>query len=266
LWVNNSGIAVGDSEENTSHGFVDVPVMFAPNGIVDLGVKNASYGMAVCINNYGQVVGNLFFEDKHANATQAFLYQNGVMTPLGHPVKNIGFSAAAAINDSGLVVGYALFASGQNFHAACYTNGAWVDLGTIGSPNLFEAYATSVNDSGTIVGDWSNGAGSLVGCFIYQNGQMTDLHAPQNAFDESPFINNAGQIVLANFIYQNGVWQDINHLDLGDGWTFSQALGINNQGAIIGTVFREFNDGTFLYRDALLTPVSSNQQAATRTP
>jgi probable HAF family extracellular repeat protein len=113
-------------------------------------------------------------------------------------------------------------------HAACYTNGVWVDLGFIGTP-------TSVNDSGTIVGTYGGGSGY----FIYQNGQMTDLNAPQRP--GKPFINNAGQIVLGNFIYQNGVWQDINDLDLGDGWKFSQAYGINNQGAMIGLVFRKVN-------------------------
>jgi probable HAF family extracellular repeat protein len=178
------------------------------------------------------------------------------MTPLGYPTNSgSSNSYAAAINDSGLIVGSATFASGQQPHAACYTNGAWVDLGTLASPNhFFNAYASSVNDSGTIVGNWNNGDES--GCFIYQNGQMTDLHAPQRPGD--PFINNAGQIVLGNFIYQNGVWQDINDLDLGDGWTFSQALGINNQGAIIGLVFRIVNGG-FFYYSALLTPVSPNQ-------
>jgi probable HAF family extracellular repeat protein len=266
-WINNSGIAVGNSIENTSHGFVGVPVIFTANGIVDLGVKNASEGTAYCINNYGQVVGTLFWPVP-SNATQAFLYQNGVMTLLGYPVPNPGYSEAGTINDSGLIVGAAVFAFGQTHHAAYYANGAWVDLGSLGPPNAdFTAYASSVNDSGTIVGTWLNGNGSVNYFFSYQNGQMTNLNAPKSlAFSLAlPVINNAGQIVLGNFIYQNGVWQDINDLDLGDGWKFSQAHGINNQGAIIGTVFREVN-GTTLYRSALLTPVIPNQQAATRTP
>jgi probable HAF family extracellular repeat protein len=181
-------------------------------------------------------------------------------------LKNIGFSAAAAINDSGLIVGSAAFASGQPFHAACCANGAWVDLGTLGPPNFFTGNATSVNDLGTIVGNWFNFRGPGIGCFIYQNGQMTDLHAPGSQEDPlPPFINNAGQIVEGKFIYQNGVWQDINHLDLGDGWEFLYAVGINNQGAIIGIVLRNVNEITLIY-SALLTPVNSNQQAATRTP
>jgi probable HAF family extracellular repeat protein len=147
--------------------------------------------------------------------------------------------------------------------ATCYTNGAWVDLGIL--PSSVYSYATSVNDSGTIVGtsilDNLTGGNGDGRCFIYQNGQMTDLHAPERPGDAliGAFINNAGQIVKENFIYQNGVWQDINDLDLGDGWKFLHATGINNQGAIIGTVYREAN-GTILYRSALLTPVSSNQR------
>jgi probable HAF family extracellular repeat protein len=259
LWVNNSGIAVGASEENTSHGFVYVPVIFTPNGIVDLGVKNAAYGVADCINNHGQVVGNLSFLASPGQATEAFLYQNGVMTPLGYPVPNSGYSFAAAINDSGLIVGSAIFALGKYAHAACYANGAWVDLGFTGA-------ATSVNDSGTIVGTWADKPGGGNGIFIYQNGQMTHLDAPtsvaENAF---PFINNAGQIVLEHLIYQNRIWRDIN-LDLvDDGWKFLEASGINNQGAIIGIVSKVVN-GTILYLFALLTPVSPNQPAATRTP
>src|SRR5215469_5536673 len=75
-WINDSGIAVGGSSENTSQGPVFVPVMFTPSGIVDLGRKNAAQGEATCINNNSQVVGNLFFHAP-AQAIQAFLYQNG---------------------------------------------------------------------------------------------------------------------------------------------------------------------------------------------
>lgn len=260
-WINNSGIAVGGSQENTSQGLVFVPVMFTPTGIVDLGRKNAAQGEATCINNKSQVVGNLFYNTP-AQAIQAFLYQNGVMTLLGYPLPTAGLSIANGINNNGLIVGQARFA-GNVVHAASYTNGAWVDLGTLGSDPSFSANATSVNDSGTIVGTWHTQ--SQQGCFIYQNGQMSDLNAPNRPGTLTPFINNSGQIVVGNFIYQNGVWQDINDLDLGDGWVFSEAIGINNQGAIIGTMFRAIN-GLNLYRSALLTPVTPGPQPAPAQP
>jgi uncharacterized membrane protein len=81
-------------------------------------------------------------------------------------------------------------------------------------------------------------------------------------------INNSGQIVVGDFIYQNGVWRDINDLndlDLGDGWKFSEAFGINNQGAIIGTMFKAIN-GLNLYRSALLTPMTPGPHRAASQP
>ena len=256
-WINNSGISVGRSSENTPRGFVYVPVMFTPNGIVDLGLKNAPQGVAVCINNNNQVVGNLTFFVP-VLAYQAFLYQNRVMTLLGYPVPATGYSVAAAINDSGLIVGSAQFGVFESPHAACYTNGAWMDLGTLGSGSTFSGAATSVNNVGTIVGYWGNTNDG--GLFMYQNGHMTSL-GPAPGRTGNPFINNVGQIVQGNYIYQNGAWKDLNDLDLGDGWTFSEAFGINDQGAIIGVMFREVNR-TFLYYSALLTPASSSQQSA----
>lgn len=172
------------------------------------------------------------------------------MTLLGYPVPTIGYSLALAINNNGLIVGTAQFLRHVPRHAASYANGAWMDLGAIGPSSTFEAFATSVNDSGVIVGDWQNG--NQNGAFIYQNGQISDLHAP-NRYG-NPFINNAGQIVFGDFIYQNGVWQDINDLDLGDGWKFTQAGGINNHGVILGYMFRMSN-GVMIHRFGLLTPV-----------
>jgi probable HAF family extracellular repeat protein len=274
--INNSGTAVGQSAENTSGGMVYVPVIFTSNGIVDLGIKNASSGIAIGINNNNQVVGNLTWvkpgQGYNGSSVQAFLYQNGVMTLLGYPAPNWGYDAATAINNNGLIVGSVGFAAETPAHAAYYTNGAWVDLGTIGNPLTYTGAATSVNDSGTIVGTWSNpdyfGEGPRSGYFIYQNGQINMLltPVPYPPGPYNPFINNAGQIVVANWTaIPNGGWQDLNDIDLGDGWTFTQALGINNAGAIIGLVYRQVN-GTTLYRSALLTPVTSNQQPASRTP
>jgi probable HAF family extracellular repeat protein len=260
-WINNLGIAVGVSAENTTNrGYVQVPVIFTASGIVDLGLRNAGSGVATCINDASQVVGNLMFDSPFL-AYQAFLYQNGVMTLLGYPVPTIGYSKAFAINNDGLIVGSAIFSPGASPHAACYANGAWIDLGTLGSGSDFRGTATSVNNSGAIVGLWSNTNGG--GVFIYQNGQMADLNAPQRP--GNPSINNAGQIVQGNFIYQNGVWQDLNDLDLGDGWTFSQAFGINNHGVIIGEIFRLVNR-VFQFRSAVLTPVSPAQQPAIHEP
>ncbi len=258
-WINNSGSAVGNSIEHVAPGFDYVmhPVMFTANGIVNLGAKNSVGGWATGINNSSQVVGYLDFSTP-VQATEAFLYQNGVMTLLGYPVPTIGYSQAYAINNNGLIVGTAQFSTsgyGTNLHAASYANGTWTDLGTLGTHQYWNYTATSVNDSGVIVGNW--GYALQYGIFIYQNGQMTDLKAPA-ASDALvvPIINNAGQIIYQNFIYQNGVWQDVNtFIKPGSSWQLTGATAINNEGAIVGFIH---NASQRIDRAGLLTPVSSN--------
>ncbi|MBV8212179.1 MAG: hypothetical protein JOZ08_03015 [Verrucomicrobia bacterium] len=253
-WINKLGIAVGYSMEHLSgYSFALRPVMFTTNGIVNLGVKNAEIGVANSINDSSQVVGWVYFGTP-VQATEAFIYQNGAMTLLGYPVPTIGYSAAYAINNNGLIVGTAQFAAGAEIHPASYSNGTWTDLGVLGSGND-QTYASSVNDSGVIVGSWGN---SLVfGAFIYQNGQIADLKAPAaSSVLDVPIINNAGQIVYSKYIYQNGLWQDINTLiQPGSAWQLTGATAINNNGAIVGFIY---NPTQRIYRAGLLTPVSSN--------
>ena len=105
------------------------------------------------------------------------------------------------------------------------------------------------------MGSWGN---SLVfGAFIYQNGQIADLKAPAaSSVLDVPIINNAGQIVYNKYIYQNGLWQDINTLiQPGSAWQLSYATAINNNGAIVGAIY---NPTQRIYRGGLLTPVTSN--------
>jgi probable HAF family extracellular repeat protein len=250
--INSLGIAAGQSYEHLpGGGFGMRPVMFTSNGVVDLGVKNGVAGWATGINDDSQVVGYVIFSTP-VPASQAFLYQNGVMTLLGYPVPTIGYSAAYAINNNGLIVGTAQFAAGADYHAASYLNGTWTDLGSIGSGGSYHCYASSVNDSGVIVGAWGNAL--LYGGFIYQNGQITDLASPTVSDSlVAPTINNAGQIVYGKYIYQAGAWQDINTLiEPGSDWQLTGATGINNNGDIIGYIY---NPTLGIYRAGLLTVV-----------
>ena len=252
--INNSGIAAGYSSEHLFDGGYSVhPVMFTSNGVVNLGVKNAAAGWATGINDASQIVGNLEFETP-VPAIEAFLYQNGAMTPLGYPVSTLGYSAAYAINNNGLIVGTAQFAANAEYHPASYSNGTWTDLGVLGTGNS-QTYASSVNDSGVIVGSWGNPL--VYGAFIYQNGKIADLKAPApSTVLDVPIINNAGQIVYSKFIYQSGLWQDINTLiQPGSAWQLTVATAINNNGAIVGSIY---NPTQRIYRAGLLTPVTSN--------
>jgi probable HAF family extracellular repeat protein len=262
--INASGIAAGFSLENTGSSYVQHPVMFTPTGVVNLGVKNAFGGYATGINNASQVVG-IFYFIRPVFTCEAFVYQNGVMAPLGYPVPTNGYSQAYAINNNGLIVGSARFSAGSLPHAASYANGAWTDLGTLGSGSNFTGTAYSVNDSGVIVGTWTNMYQG--GMFIYQNGQITNFAEPTAYYGFSyPVVNNVGEITFRNFIYQNGGWQDLNALiEPCSGWTISYAAAINNEGVIAGTIFKLYQ-GVDVFRACLLTPVSSTQQPARPSP
>jgi probable HAF family extracellular repeat protein len=174
-----------------------------------------------------------------------FLYQNGTVTLLGFPIPNQKASTAAAINNSGLIVGSAVFQTGR--HAATYSGGQWHDLGTIG-PAGSGSEATSVNNQGWIVGTFEYAGNALNGGFLYKDGKMTNLNLP-NASPDGPQvenINDQGQIVatapaikgngfgVAGYLYENGQWTQIDTLlDPAQKWSIVQTYGISNTGSIV---------------------------------
>ena len=122
--------------------------------------------MANGINDSGQVVGYSgppgFGAEYYSHA---FINTNGVVTDLAA----LGDFNAAAINDSGQVVGSFITRTGYG-HAFSYINGTLTDLGTLGG-NESDAYA--VNASGQVVGiaDSSN----AYRAFLYSNGKMQGI-------------------------------------------------------------------------------------------
>jgi hypothetical protein len=92
---------------------------------------------------------------------------------------------------------------------------------------------------------------------------MTDLNVPGGSSIGAPIgINNANQIVTDHYIYQNGVWQDLNTLiDPNSGWKVGGAAAINNEGVIaVSSLYQYVGQ----QQAGLLTPVSSDQQPASR--
>jgi probable HAF family extracellular repeat protein len=79
---------------------------------------------------------------------QASVWSNGTVTTFAPPV-----SAAAGINNSGQVVGYAS-AGTPLYHAFLYTNGVRVDLNTLIPPNTgwTLVFANTINEAGQIAG------------------------------------------------------------------------------------------------------------------
>jgi probable HAF family extracellular repeat protein len=111
-------------------------------------------------------------------------------------------SDAAAINDSGQVVGWADTSAGSS-HAFLYSAGTMQDLGTLGGSDS-QAYA--INASGQVVG-WSSIVAGYQRAFLYTNGTMQDLNSLIPAGSGwvlmyPTSINKKGQIVG---------WGDLNN-------------------------------------------------------
>jgi probable HAF family extracellular repeat protein len=115
------------------------------------------------INNSHRVVGESDTDPATtggSSLTRAFLWQNGTMTDLGALASN-AFSAASAINNSGVIVGWAGNEDGQR-RAFIYENGSMRNLndlictqteeGVTFVPGIMLTEARDINGDGWIVG------------------------------------------------------------------------------------------------------------------
>jgi probable HAF family extracellular repeat protein len=172
--------------------------------------------------------------------TDGFDVHGGTLTPL--PTAGPGSASfAAAVNNSGLAVGY--INSGGSSQPVVFSGNQIVPL-TV--PQGFSTYSgLQINNSGQIAGiaTGHNAQGSFISqAFLSSGGKLVDLGTlggPQNSLYG---LNDAGQVVgnaytatgsLHAFLYQNGQMLDLNNLIGSDNsLTLTEARGINNQGQI----------------------------------
>src|SRR5207249_10378820 len=145
------------------------------------------------IDRHGRIVGSTWFE-----GSPPFLFANGVQTNLGTMP-----GRAEAINDRGLIVGWAQSTSG-GAHAFVGDGRTMTDLGTLGGAS---SRANAINKSGQVVGDADTATGASH-AFLYDCGSMVDLNDLVEAgsgwvLESATGINDAGQIVGRGSI--NGV-------------------------------------------------------------
>jgi len=131
-----------------------------------------------------------------------------------------------------------------------------IDLGTLGSPQD-SSQATGINNRGDVIG-WSDIQSCFCShAFLWRHGKMTDL-APLTAAND---INDDGVIAGAGGTasgYRAFRWAHGKALNLGTlGGDFSQALGINDRGTVVGAgQVPSVGYRGFVWRNGVMTPLS----------
>lgn len=237
--LNDSGVVVGESDNNTSKAFR------WENGVMtNLGTLGGASAVARDINNAGQIVG----VSSNGTTSRPFLYENGTMTDLGTPAPGAAF--ATGINQSGAIVGRARNAADTATQATLWTGGPGgtiTTLGSLGNGAQFSE-AAAINNAGRVVG-YSIVTGSTEHAFLYLPGSgMSDLGTLGFAHSRATDVNTLGQVVGyastfagsptlggAAFLWQDGTMYDLNQLiGPGTGWDLRSAEGINDLGQITG--------------------------------
>jgi probable HAF family extracellular repeat protein len=247
--INNRGDIVGSLNQAVdSEAFTWIDGTLTNIDPLVAGPNAQSYGFA--INDHGVVGG---FTYTGGESTPGFLFQNGVVEPIG--TFGGDYSPLAAINSHGAATGYAAFPgpAGGTFHAYIYQDGTLQDLGTLGIAN---SRGTDINDLGQVAGY----AGSTP--FLYSGGSMIELGSLGGGGGYAYALNDAGVVVGASyvtpsessahaFVWADGAMTDLNTLvDSLGGWELTEAQDINESGQILGTACLSGN-----CTSVLLTPV-----------
>jgi len=296
-WVAGASNLTGDATEHAElwlYGYpLDLGTLGGPNSAVLWPGLNL-WGEAVGISdtsdtdplNEGWSCG-AFFPASHAgHICLGFTWQWGVgMTKLPTLGGNNGF--ATSVNDFGQVVGWAenavhdptcVYPQVLQFEAVIWgpRPGQIKQLPTY--PGDPDGAATAINDKGQVVGIsgiCQNAVGnqSATHALLWQNGTVTDLgNLGGMAWNTPMAINNQGQVVGfsdlkgdqggANPNFHAFLWtkeRGIKDLGTLPGDAISEALGINDQGEVVGVSYGAgfTNPRAFIWQDGVMTDLNT---------
>jgi probable HAF family extracellular repeat protein len=265
--INDAGQIVGSSALTSGYYYTIHAALWSKGSVKDLGSLNGQNSSAYGINQSGVIVGQASNGDVHAliwnnekisylqglgtqydsgafgvdsagevagtiypgyGYTEAISWQNGKYVTISPAAYASSSSAAAAINDSGQIVGYSGF-NGCCAHAALWSKGTMTDLGALQGNDTPISAAMAINNHGAIVGT-SNviGVGSTAGrATLWDDGSITDLNSYLSASLRSA------------------------------GWHLYAATGINDSGEIVGNAYNSSTGQYAAFGATALAPVPS---------
>lgn len=244
--INDSGVVVGESDNNNSRAF-RWDQTNGMTGLTRLAGDN-DRGVAHGINNSGVIVGI----SSNGTTSRPTMWTNGVAKDLGSIDGRTDTTGRAwAIANNGTAVGVTRTGEGTTAQATMWTKNTIVNLGSFSTTAFSEAFA--VNSNNIAVGVGVNGA-TPSGTSIRRAVRweladgipiMVELGSLGRTFSEAKDINEDGQIVgfatnisgspqLA-WLWDDGQILDLNSLiDPESGWTLLSAEAINDHGDIVG--------------------------------
>jgi probable HAF family extracellular repeat protein len=236
--INAEGEIVGHADR-LPDSFSPTPVRWTKDGAMVRMARTDRDSVAFGINDAGDIVG--WRHSKQACCTgNASLWKDGRATNLGALAGPQEDASAAAINNSGQIVGTSKTLTGAR-HATLWEGDQITDLGSLAGPAASSAYA--INQAGVIVGA-SKTSDDTTHAVVWHGGVITDLGTlPGGQNSLAAAVNRQGTIVgISEFAGgqtdQNRAvaWKDGAIRDLGTlpGHITSWASGINRAGTVVG--------------------------------
>ena len=201
--INERGQVAGMSFPNSTASsncpfpLITDPFLWDDGKMVDLGNFGGTCGLAMALNNRGQIVGQSNLAGDQI--THPFLWDKGTPSDLG----TLGgtFGSALWVNDAGEIVGGATNQNDQASMAFLWKDGVMTNLGTVDGDAC--SNAANINSKGQVVGTSAKTCAFAAAdrhAFLWERGQMIDLNTflPRVSslqLSDGYNINDRGEIV-----------------------------------------------------------------------
>lgn len=181
----------------------------------------------------------------------SFLFQMEPIVPAPPPAPlaytNIDLPGQAStiasnINNLGQIVGSYVDSLGVRHGFVTEKRGGFT---TIDFPGAVSTSAFGINDQGDVVGIYTDNTGVFHG-YLSTHGNLSTLDCPGSVLTLAIAINDRDQVVgecdlgdgpLHGFLFADGNFTLIDQGVVPNGFTFTEAIGINNRGEIGGDFF-----------------------------